>query len=311
MTIRIAVLMGGRSAEREISLRTGKAVYEALQEKGFDVVAIDVDEYIVENLKKEKVDLVFLALHGKYGEDGTIQGMLELLNIPYTGSGVLTSAIAIDKIMTKKILVFTGIPTPGYTFASKHEIKLNSAGVVNKIKAKLGLPVVIKAPTQGSSIGVVFVHKEDEIMPGLELALQYDDEILIEEMIEGVEITASVLGNRDPVTLPLIEIVAASGVYDYASKYTVGMSEHIIPAQLPYALQSEIQHLAIRTYNALGCRGLSRVDFIIDKDLKPYVLEINTMPGMTATSLFPDAARAAGIEFPDLVEKIVNLALEK
>jgi len=311
MTRKIAVLMGGRSAEREISLKTGKAVYAALQEKGLNVVAIDVDENIVEKIKNEKVDLVFLALHGKYGEDGTIQGMLELLNIPYTGPGVLASAIAIDKIMTKKLLVFSGIPTPRYMFVSKNDFDMNYNKAAGDIISKLGLPVVVKAPTQGSSIGVAFVHKEEELKPGIRLAMEYDNEVLIEELIPGMEVTVSILGNRDPLALPLVEIVSNTGVYDYKAKYTAGMSDHIIPARLPEEVQREIQRIAVQTYEAVGCRGLSRVDFIIDKDFKPYVLEINTMPGMTATSLFPDAARAAGIEFPDLVEKIVELALEK
>lgn len=309
--MKIAVLMGGRSAEREVSLRTGKAVFEALQQKGFDAVTIDVDEYIVENLKKEKADMVFLALHGKYGEDGTIQGLLELMGIPYTGPGVLASAIAIDKIMTKKILVFSGIPTPGYIFINKQDIAENTEKAVEQIKAELGLPMVVKAPTQGSSIGVAFVHREEEILPGLKLAMEYDEEVLIEKMIPGVEVTASVLGNRDPVALPLIEIVTTTGVYDYETKYTAGMSDHIIPPRLPSQVQQEIQRIALQTYQAVGCRGLSRVDFIVDKDFKPYVLEVNTIPGMTATSLFPDAARAAGLEFPDLVARIVELAMEK
>lgn len=311
MTKRIAVLMGGRSAEREVSLRTGKAIYEALREKDFDAITIDVDENIVENLKQQKVDLVFLALHGKYGEDGTIQGLLEMLNIPYTGPGVLASAIAIDKIMTKKVLVFSGIPTPRYIFISRQEFAVKNDKIINHIKSELGLPVVVKAPTQGSSIGVTFVHREEDILPGIRLALEYDDEVLIEEMIKGIEVTASILGNRDPVALPLVEIISATGIYDYEAKYTAGMSDHIIPARLPEDVLKTVQQIAIQTYKAIGCRGLSRVDFIISENLKPYVLEVNTMPGMTATSLYPDAGRAAGLEFPDLVAKIVELALEK
>lgn len=309
--MKIAVLLGGRSAEREVSLRTGKAVFDALQQKGFNAITIDVDENIVENLKIEDADLVFLALHGKYGEDGTIQGLLELMGIPYTGPGVLASAIAIDKIMTKKILVFSGIPTPEYMFINKHDFTANTEKAVAQIKAELSLPVVVKAPTQGSSIGVAFVHREEEIIPGLKLAMDYDEEVLIEKMIPGVEVTASVLGNRDPVALPLIEIVTTTGVYDYETKYTVGMSDHIIPPRLPEEVQQEIRRIALKTYQAIGCRGLSRVDFIVDKDFQPYVLEVNTIPGMTATSLFPDAARAAGMEFPDLVTKIIDLAMEK
>ncbi len=311
MAPKIGVLMGGRSAEREVSLRTGDAIYRALINKGYTAAKIDVDFDVVEKIKEENVELAFLALHGKYGEDGTIQGMLEMLGIPYTGSGVLTSALAMDKIATKKIIIIEGLPTPRFHLVDKRQAMAEGLQKTSdSVYQEMGLPMVVKAPTQGSTIGISFVHKKEEIIPALELAFQYDPVALVEQFIEGVELTASVLGNDEPVALPLIEIVSATGVYDYEAKYTVGMSDHIIPPRIPDEQQSIIKDLAVRTYKALGCRGLSRVDFIVDHSGAPFILEVNTIPGMTVTSLFPDAARAAGIEFEDLVEKLVKLSLE-
>jgi len=312
LTPKIGVLMGGRSAERAVSLRSGEAIHNALKLKGYHSVKIDVDHNIVEKIKNEKIDLAFLALHGKYGEDGTIQGMLETLDIPYTGSGVLASAMVMDKIITKKMLLFEGLPTPRFIPVSQKDIKFHGMpAAVERISKEMGLPVVVKAPTQGSTIGTSFVHMEQELVPALELAYKYDPVALVEQFVEGVEVTASVLGNDEPVALPLIEIVSSTGVYDYEAKYTAGMSFHIIPPRISEEQQCKVKDLAIRAFRAMGCRGLARVDFIIDRQGEPYILELNTIPGMTATSLFPDAARAAGIEFPELVEKIVELAWKK
>lgn len=308
---KIGVLLGGRSAEREVSLRTGEAIYRALLEKGYDAVKIDVDLDIAENLKRQGVELAFIALHGKYGEDGTIQGLLEMLDIPYTGSDVLASAVAMNKIATKKILRAEGIPTPDYCVVTGWEYKNKPVQETEQKIMALGLPVVIKAATQGSTIGITFVHEPEDIRSGLEEAFKYDSSALVEKMVPGMEITASVLGNQQPVVLPLIEIVSATGVYDYEAKYTVGMSEHIIPPRTSREIQDRISALARRTYEAIGCRGLARVDFMVDEAGQPYVLEVNTIPGMTETSLFPDAARAAGISFPELVEKLVSLAAGK
>ena len=308
---KIGVLMGGRSSERDVSLRTGDAIYRALINKGYPAVKIDVGFDIVERIKEEGIGLAFLALHGKYGEDGTIQGMLEMLDIPYTGSGVLASALAMDKTATKKMLVFEGLPTPLFkTISRKDALDAGLENVSGQIYREMGLPLVVKAPTQGSTIGISFVHRKEELVPAFELAFRYDAAALAEQFIEGVEVTASVLGNDDPVALPLIEIVSATGVYDYEAKYTVGMSDHIIPPRIPEERQNVIKDLAVRTYKALGCRGLARVDFIMDRDGSPYILEVNTIPGMTATSLFPDAARAAGIEFPELIEELVKFSME-
>ncbi len=312
MTLKIGVLMGGRSSERDVSLRTGDAIHSALKVKGYNAVKIDVGFDIVERIKEAGIDLAFLALHGRYGEDGTIQGMLEMLNIPYTGSGVLASALAMDKIATKKMLLFEGLPTPRFKTISKLGTMTNSLeNICGQLAQEMGLPLVIKAPTQGSTIGISFVRQEEELVKAFELAFKYDPAALVEEFIEGIELTASVLGNDNPAALPLIEIVSATGVYDYEAKYTAGMSDHIIPPRISPEGQDKVKSLAVSAYKAIGCRGLARVDFIIDHSGAPYILEINTLPGMTATSLFPDAARAAGIEFPELVETLVRLALEK
>jgi len=312
MTPKIGVLMGGRSAERAVSLQTGEAIHKALKLKGYRSVKIDVDHNVIEKIKEEKIDLAFLALHGRYGEDGTIQGMLEMLDIPYTGSGVLASAIGMDKITTKKVLLFDGLPTPRFILVSQKDIKLHGMpAAVDRVLKEVGLPAVVKAPTQGSTIGISFVHREEELVTALQLTYRYDPVALVEQFIEGVEVTASVLGNDEPVVLPLIEIVSSTGVYDYEAKYTAGMSCHIIPPRISEEQQNKVKDLAVRAFKALGCRGLARVDFIIGRQGEPYILELNTIPGMTATSLFPDAARAAGIEFPELVEKIVELAWKK
>ncbi|NLI13683.1 D-alanine--D-alanine ligase [Pelotomaculum propionicicum] len=312
MAPKIGVLMGGTSSERDVSLRTGDAVYKALVTKGYTAVKIDVGPDLVERIKEAGIDLAFLALHGKYGEDGCIQGLLEVLGLPYTGSGVLASALAMNKIATKKIILFEGLPTPLFKTIKRREAR--EAGLelmADRIYQEMGLPLVVKAPTQGSTIGISFVQRREALAGALELAFKYDPEALVEQFIEGIEITAAVLGNDNPVALPLIEIVTATGVYDYETKYTAGLSDHIIPPRIPEERQDFIKDLAVRTYKALGCRGLARVDFIMDRGGSPYILEVNTIPGMTATSLFPDAAKAAGIEFPDLIEKLLNLSMEK
>ncbi len=312
MALKIGVLMGGRSSEREVSLRTGVAIYKALQTKGYSAVEIDVGFDIVEKINAEGINLAFLAVHGRYGEDGAIQGMLEMLDIPYTGSGILASSLAMDKIATKKMLLFADLPTP--RFLAIDQSAVMAAGldhISGQVLQEMGLPLVIKAPTQGSTIGISFVRQRDELAQAFTLAFKYDPVAMVEQFIEGVELTASVLGNSDPTALPLIEIVSASGVYDYNAKYTPGMSDHIIPPRISGEHQNKVKDLAIRAFQAIGCRGLARVDFIFGQNGLPYILEINTIPGMTATSLFPDAARAAGIEFPDLIDCLVKLALEK
>ncbi len=307
MAKRVAVLMGGRSAEREISLASGNEVLNALNSCGFYAFKVEANEQMWEILRKEKPDVVFIALHGRWGEDGTVQGMLEILDIPYSGSGVLASALGMDKAMSKLIFQAAGIETPRFVVVpreSKRE-KVSLNGFVSDV----GFPLVIKPRREGSTIGLSIINNLDEVDKALEKAFAYDD-ALVEEFVKGKEVTVGILGNEDLLILPTVEITYDSEVYDFTSKYTPGMSTHIIPARIGKAQERKAQKLALDAYKALGCRGFSRVDLIVDKK-RAVVLEINTIPGMTNLSLFPDAARAAGIEFPQLVSKIVKLALEK
>ncbi|MDK2821593.1 MAG: D-alanine-D-alanine ligase [Clostridia bacterium] len=308
--MRIAVLMGGPSPEREISLKSGEAVYNALVSLGHQVLKIDLDDKVVSKLKNFGPDVVFNALHGKPGEDGSVQGMLEVLGIPYTGSGVLSSAISMDKVATKRMLEQAGIPTPKFMSWSIDEYSKNKEKINSTILKHLGLPVVIKAPTQGSTIGISIVKERKDLTPAIENALKYDPYFMAEVFLPGPEITASILGNKDPEVLPLIEITSHTGFYDYEAKYTPGLSEHIIPPRLPKTIIDKINLLAKKTYNLLGCRGFARIDFIVANKEKPQVIEINSVPGMTNTSLVPDAAKAAGLDFNLLIQKIIDLALE-
>jgi len=309
--MKIAVLMGGPSSEREVSLRSGEAVYQALVSKGHEVYKLDLSPSTPSELLNSRPDLVFIALHGKPGEDGSVQGMLELLGIPYTGSGVLASAITMDKIVTKQLLQQAGLPTAPFLVFPCHQCQGEKLyQTLEKIQQKLGLPVVVKAPTQGSTIGTYIVRSAEEISPALSEALRYDNRVLVEKFLEGPEVTAAILGNGEPEVLPLIEIISHTGFYDYTAKYTPGLSEHIIPPRLPQEVQEKIRHIAKEAYTLVGCRGFGRVDFIVAGGKEPYILEINSIPGLTSTSLLPDAARAAGYSFPELVQKIVDLALE-
>jgi D-alanine-D-alanine ligase len=294
---KVGVLMGGLSREREISLKTSKAILKALTEKGYNASAIDVKEDIAETLIKEKIDTAFLALHGRFGEDGTIQGMLELMRIPYTGSGVLASALAIDKIMTKKIFQCEQIPTPAFEVFRRREIEKDPGRT-----ATLPLPLVVKPSREGSTIGISIVREKDEWLPALTEAARYDEEILAEEFIEGKEITVGIL---EEIPLPIIEIVPRSGFYDFRSKYTKGETEYIIPARIPREKYLYAQEISLKAFQTLGCSGCARVDLMTDKEGNPFVIDVNTMPGMTETSLIPKAAGYAGIGFGDLVERIL------
>ncbi len=307
MSKKVAILYGGLSTEREVSLRSGKAIFDAIQEKPYEAQLIDVDKNMAVKLDEIKPDVAVIALHGRYGEDGCVQGMLELMGIPYTGPGVTASAIAMNKILTKKLLVYEGIPTPGFTVMDGRYG--NSEELAEKILERIDLPLVIKAATQGSSIGIYFAFNKKDVFEGVTECLKYDNQILAEQFIKGRELTVSVYGNEDPIALPILEIVSTTGVYDYHAKYTAGASSHFVPS-LPEEIAANIRELAVKTYQAIGCSGLSRVDFLLTEDNKPYVLEVNTSPGMTSTSLFPDAAKAAGIGFSDLIEKLIDLALE-
>jgi len=310
MKKKILVLMGGISTEREVSLRSGKAVTEALTEAGFDAVALDLTEKNLHQIQALRPDTVFNALHGKGGEDGSIQGFLEWLNLPYTGPGVAASAVCIDKILTKKLLRDSGIPTPRFLEIAESE-KDRAEEKAKKALLTLGLPLVLKASCQGSSIGTVIVREEAELLPALEGLFSYQNAVLAEEFLPGMELTVPILGNSELTVLPVIEICAKGEFYDYQSKYTVGGSEHVIPARLSPEAMEKVRRLAAEAYRATGCRGYARVDMMLSGEGEPFVIEINTSPGMTETSLFPDAARFAGISFPELVRRIVALAEEE
>lgn len=292
---KIGVLCGGTSSEREISLKSGKAVYNSLKKSGMNAVLIDADRNVAEKIKNKKIDIAYITLHGPMGEDGTIQGMLEIMGIPYTGCGVFSSAASMDKIISKKFFEYSKIPTPKWFVIEKFK-------PVEDIK----YPVVVKPATQGSAIGISIVKNKKDFPKAVKSAFCYDNKILVEQYIKGIEITAGVL-NGEP--LPVIEIVPAGKFYDFKSKYTVGKSKHIIPPRLPQKVISEIQALAVKVYKEFQCKSMCRVDMIIDKNNNIWVLELNTLPGMTETSLFPDAARAVGMSFEDLVLEILKSAV--
>lgn len=302
--LKIGVIAGGISSEREISLLTGKNIYQSLLKSGYNTIFIDFKNDFYSKLKK--INLAFLALHGRYGEDGTVQGLLELMKIPYTGSGVLGSAIAINKILSKKILEYENILTPKYIALNSND-GLDLKKIKSLINEKIFYPVIVKPNCEGSTIGVNIVNNNDQIKHAIEDALKYDNKILIEKYINGRELTVSIIGN-EPVALPIIEIKPKSGFYDYKSKYVENMTEYIVPAELDKEISRHISEVAVKSHRVLECSDISRVDFILDNYNNAYVFELNTMPGMTATSLVPKAAKAAGINFDLLVEIILDLA---
>ncbi len=348
--LRVAVLMGGASAERKVSLSTGRQVLQALDPEKYDAYPVDAGFMAGEpvgggnaarqstgpgeeapespalaaaasgaleasgmadlaDLAARRPDVAVICLHGPFGEDGTIQGMLELLGIPYTGSGVLASALAMDKIMSKRFFELAGIPTPpSLTLRGRNEAEAYLRDLESGTAA-LGCPVVIKPSQQGSTIGITIVQEPEKMAAALDLALRYDTGVLVEKYVKGIELTGSVLGNEDPSCLPLIEIVPASGIYDYFSKYEPGATEEIVPARISAEQTRQAQDLSVRAHQALGCRGFSRTDLILAED-GLWVLEVNTIPGMTPTSLLPRAAEAAGIPFSRLLDRMIELALE-
>jgi len=306
----IGVLMGGRSSEREISLKTGAAVHQALLRRGYDAVAIDVTDRLAQDLETHHIALAFLSLHGPGGEDGTIQGFLETLGIPYTGSGVRASAVGMHKVVTKTLLAAHGIPVPPGTVIQRGD----RPSLAKVLKAThLSLPIVVKPASQGSTIGVTIVRRPSQWKDALALAHRYDPEAMVEGYIAGHEATVSILGkaDRESTVLPAVEIIAPGGFYDFSAKYQKGKTQYLCPAPLPPKVLRTISELAQRTYVALGCEGAARVDFRITPRGKPYVLEINTVPGMTETSLLPMAAAQAGIEYDSLVERILQSALDR
>jgi D-alanine-D-alanine ligase len=292
---RIGVLMGGLSAEREVSLKSGAGVHKALQERGYDAVAIDVGRDLAQRLRDERIQAAFVCLHGRYGEDGAVQGLLELLGIPYTGSGVLASALAMDKIFAKKIFASSGLTIAPYQVVQQGE---------NYSPASLPfpLPVVVKPAREGSSVGVSIVKTAAALPAALELAFSHDRQVLVEAYVKGREIQVGILDER---ALGAIEIVPKNEFYDFEAKYTDGMATHIMPAPLPPAEYEKLLRLGELAHCSLGCSGYSRVDFIVTDQGEAYILEVNTLPGMTPLSLLPEIAQYGGVNFAELVERIL------
>lgn len=308
--IRILVVCGGVSTEREVSLRSGKAVHNALLRKGYNNAKLfDLTQNNIGDILQIRPDVVFLALHGKGGEDGCIQGMLELAGIPYTGPGVCASAVCMNKIITKQVLDNAGLPTAKFVVYRKDECQ-NIAEISNRLIEKIGLPMVLKSPCQGSSIGVVMVKDRDSMHSAIDEIFKYGDHLLVEEFVNGTEITLPIMGNEELTVLPVIEITSEREFYDYTAKYTSGLCHHIIPACIDRKTELDVIEIGKRAYKELNCCGLSRIDFIVDKIKGPMIIEVNTLPGMTDMSLFPDAARFVGISYEDLVEKILEYGLD-
>jgi len=295
---KVAVLYGGNSAERPVSLMSGPGVLAALQGLGVDAHGFDPAERPLQALKEEGFARAFVALHGRGGEDGTLQGALEWLRIPYTGSGVTASGVAMDKTMTKRVWAAEGLPTPQYLALSRAELTRER---IRGIPDALGLPVIVKPPHEGSSIGITKALGYSEMQGAVELALGYDDELLFEQCIDGPELTCAVLGQGEgAVALPVVEIRAQGGDYNYENKYVSNDTQYCF-GTLPAALEAEIRHLVLKAYALLGCRGWGRADLMLRKaDNQPFLLEMNTSPGMTSHSLVPKAAQAVGIDYPQL-----------
>lgn len=302
--LKVAVLMGGTSREREVSLRTGAAVVAAVERLGHCPIVIDPDREVAVRLLEAAPDVAFIALHGRGGEDGTMQGLLDILGIPHTGSGVLASAAAMDKVFSKKILRAAGLPVPDGIVVDTDALSSGSW-----TEPPFAPPWIVKPSREGSSVGIGIVRDRAGLGAALAEAASHDREILVERFIEGREITVGILGNDDPFALPAIEIAPKSGVYDYASKYTKGATEYIIPPRMPEGEIARCQALALATHRVLGCRGLSRVDLLVGPE-GPVILEANTIPGMTETSLLPKAAAAYGLAFHEMIGKLIAWALE-
>jgi len=304
---KVAVLFGGASAEREISILSGTGVLQALRSRGVDAHAFDPAERELVELKRDGFARCFIALHGRHGEDGTVQGALELLGIPYTGSGVMASAVAMDKVMTKRIWHADGLPTPRYVRLAFDQ---QTREQIRAVPDVLGLPLIVKPPREGSSIGVTKVMGYSQMQDAVKLAVGYDPDVLCEEFIEGEEVTCAVLGaGLDAVALPVVRIAAPAGAYDYQNKYFTDEVKYHCPAGLPDAEEAEIRRLALAAYHQLGCRGWGRADLMIRaSDRKPFLLEMNTSPGMTSHSLVPMSARAAGISYEDLCLRVLASA---
>jgi D-alanine-D-alanine ligase len=307
--MRLAVLAGGRSAEREVSLSSGAQVRAALESRGHEVDLVDMDLEAWDRLRAGRFDCVFVALHGRLGEDGTVQGMLELLDLPYTGSGVLASALCIDKTRSNALLAAEGLDVPPY-----EELDLGDGvppGVPERLAEAYGLPLVVKPVREGSTIGYTKAADIDAVASALVKAGQFDRRVLVQRFQHGTEITVGVLATPDVQVLPTLEITYENPDYDYDAKYTAGKSHHIIPARISEAARERAAEVAGRAFQVLGCEGMARVDIIVDADGRSWLLEVNTVPGLTALSLLPDAARAAGVEFDELCDRLVRHGVER
>ncbi|HCY76146.1 MAG TPA: D-alanine--D-alanine ligase [Ignavibacteriales bacterium] len=329
--LKILLLLGGTSPEREVSKSTGKSVYQALQNLDYDIIVMDpayginqpfeVEDYFNENdyaeisnenyldainlISSEQINVAFLALHGKFGEDGTIQSLLELKGIKYTGSKVLSSALAMDKIMSKILFEEYNVPTPKSFHFRKGD---HTTAEVNRlIEQQFGYPAVVKPNDQGSTVGLTICKSTEQLEQAVHDAFEFSDRILVEEYIPGRELTVAVIDNT---ALPVLEIKPKHGIYDYECKYTSGMSEYIVPAEIPDEVSILMKEIAVQACNSLRCEVYARVDFRLSPDNKIYALEVNTLPGMTSLSLVPKMAKANGISFEELIEKIINLSLK-
>jgi D-alanine-D-alanine ligase len=319
---RIGVLMGGQSSERDISIRSGLAIYQSLQELGYNSVLVDVGKDIVGLLKKEKVKFAFLALHGGTGENGAIQGLLEVMGIPFSGSGVLASALAMDKEASKKIFSFHGIPVAPFIVLKKarggkkkkmkndqENGEIDAVGVYvfpNFPKPSFDLPWVVKPAAEGSSIGVSIIKEENELNPCIEKTFSLGDRVIVEKFIKGKELHVGIVGDR---ILGEVEVRPSLEFYNYEAKYTSGLTEYIMPPEIDEATVGGVRDMALTAHLSIGCTGISRVDFMLDKDNNPFILEVNTLPGMTTTSLIPKIAKSAGLSFNDLIEEMVRVAI--
>ncbi|MGD0885715.1 MAG: D-alanine--D-alanine ligase [Thermodesulfovibrionales bacterium] len=303
---RIGVLMGGASAEREVSLKSGAAVFNALQSRRYDVVAVDVRNDICDVLKKEGIEIAFLTLHGGHGENGSVQGLLEVMGVPYTGSGVLASALAMDKELTKKIFLYHGIPVPPFRIIDRRSWCVREKPESRDsalLSIDLALPWVIKPVAEGSSIGVSIVKEKTSVMSALDHAFTFGDRALVEKYIEGKEVQVGILSDA---VLGSVEVRPKVEFYTYEAKYTAGLTEYILPPEIEPGILEKAGEAALSAHQVLGCKGATRVDLIIDRYGKPFVLEVNTLPGMTETSLLPKIARLAGLDFPSLLEAILK-----
>ncbi|WP_281658083.1 D-alanine--D-alanine ligase [Halobacillus sp. Cin3] len=306
--MKIAVLYGGTSGEREVSLSTGKGIIQALENKGHEVTAVDFSPDRLDQVTGLDVDLVFIGLHGRFGEDGRIQGLLDMKGLPYVGSGVLASALAMDKAKSKQIFSLNGLNTAeSAAFDVTDESQWSS--IEHDIKQQFQVPFVIKPNQEGSTLGLTIVKDEADAGRAVKTAAQSDSMILVEDYVKGREVTVPVMGRRgEEKALPVIEIIPKNDYYDFDSKYQPGGSEHIVPAELPADITAKLQEDAVRAHQLLGCDVYSRVDFIINDKNEPVILEVNTLPGMTPTSLFPDAAQEIGLSYDDLIQSFVDLS---